>query len=253
MRSCLWRGTQLVLVFALALLAGCSGGPRAAFPTEEEARANLRRDMTADEVFAAFGQPGGHQWVDLKLGGKVHYLAPPSARTRRTEGYVGFTVYFNRDRVWDWHMIVMNPSYEHRLLPAGASSWQLRLVALVAIGLLGYAVFRAVRARASHRTALLDAYAGGEIPSELPPDFSFITHDTTLQTVVDTAGSASRITRFPAGRDAAAGASGKTAATALEYDLPDHGAVIVLVEPPGEPQSQVQAVLYRRPRGAEQN
>lgn len=257
MRSCLWRCTQLLLAAAIALLAGCSGGPRAAFPTEEEVRAKLHRDMTADQVFAAFGQPAGQQWVDLKLGGKVHYLAPSAARTRGFEGYVGFTVNFNRDRVWDWEIIMMNPSYEHRLLPAGASSWQLRLVGLAALGLLGYGAFRAVRARASRRMALLEAYTRREIPPELPPEFNFITHDTTLQSVIEKAGPASRVTKVPMKRDAVGdgGAeqrtSRETVITAYQYDLPDGGAVIVLPDQPAEPHCRIRAVLNRRPRGAE--
>lgn len=109
-----------------------------------------------------------------------------------------------------------------------------------------------MRARSSRRAALLEAYARSEIAPELPTDFSFITQETTLQMVMERAGPASRVTRLLVKRDAAAEKTAEPNITAVEYDLPDRGAVIVLPEAPGEPQSRIRAVLYRRPRGVEQ-
>ena len=69
------------------LVVGCSDALRAKFPTEEEARGRLRKGMTAEEVLATFGEPIGQNWVDVQLGGKVRYIAPVRARTRKGEGY----------------------------------------------------------------------------------------------------------------------------------------------------------------------
>ena len=240
-------GMSLTLVVALACLAGCSGGLRAKFPTEEEVRGRLHRGMAADEVLATFGQPAGHQWVDVQLGGKVRYIAPPAARTKKEAGYAGFTVYFDRGKVWDWEVIVMNPSYEHRLLASTRSRSVLGALALVLLGGAGYVAFRRGRQVRSERNELLHAYEARAIPTaELPPEFQFITSATTLQTVGDKAGPHSRVTKLP--MDASAQQQGATV-TAFEYELPEHGAVIVMPEHPSGPESRIRAVLYRRPRG----
>ena len=229
---------------AVTLLGGCSG-LRAKFPTEEEVRGKLHRGMTADEVLATFGEPAGVQWVDVKLGGKVRYIAPPAARSKKEAGYAGFTIYFDRGRVWDWELIVMNPSYEHRLLASARNNSVLGAVAFLLLGGAGFLVLRRARSVQSERKELLDAYNAGAIPTEeLPPDFQFITGETTLQTVSDKAGPHSRLTKLSvrAGSDQQA-----ASVPAFQYELPEHGAVIVMPEHPFQPDSRVRAVVYRRP------
>lgn len=233
------------LLAAVLLLSACSSVMRARFPTEEEVRGRLRRGMTADEVLATFGDPPGHQWVDVRLGGKVHYIAPAAARTRPGEGYAGFTVYFDRGKVWDWEVILMNPSYEHRLL-AGRNRWPVAAIGLLVVLAIGGLAFRRAHAKRSEREALLKAYSTGEIPeAELPPDFRFITHETTLQAVIEQAGPPSETKNIEAKSE-----SGSPPLVAVAYELPSNGAVFVIPEDARDPNSRIRAVLFRRPGSA---
>ena len=77
---------RVAFVAAVALLASCSVPLRSSFPTEEEMRAKLHRGMTADQVFAAFGKPDGHQFIKFEIGGTLHYIAPPATRAAPREG-----------------------------------------------------------------------------------------------------------------------------------------------------------------------
>ena len=236
------RNAPLTVAVAALLLSGCSGGLRAKFPTEEEVRSKLHKGMTAEQVLATFGEPPGHAWVDVQLGGKVHYIAPVRARTRPGAGYAGFTVYFNAGKVWDWEVIMLNPSYEHRFLPAGRNSWQVRLVTFLIVAGGLYRTIRAVRTSRRRRKELLDAYASREIARDLPPDLRFITPETTLQMVFDELGPASR-TREVRLSDAPP----EEAIVAYEYDLPSNGAVAIMPEAPAHPESRIRAVVYRHP------
>jgi hypothetical protein len=214
---------------ALALLGAC----------EDEARAKLAKGMAAEEVLAAFGNPPGLQPVDVKLGGKVHYIAPSATRTRNETGYAGFTVYFDRGKVWDWEIILLNPSYEPRVLPQGARSWQVRVLLIVLVATAAFFAVRYVRASSSRRSELLNAYAAREMPGEeLPPDFRFLTHDTTRQALLDQAGPPSRITKLPL-KDGAV--------EVLEYQLTNDAALFVMPEEASRPDSRIRAVVYRRP------
>ena len=230
-----------IIAVAVALtLAGCSGSLRAKFPTEEEVRARLAKGMTAEQVLATFGEPAGHHWVDVNLGGKVHYIAPPATRRKPGEGYAGFTVYFDRGKVWDWEVILLNPSYEPRLLPHGARSWQVRLLAGVALVAAGFFGVRFLRAHFSIRKELLEAYVARSLPAgELPPEFRFLHDATTLQDVFDEAGQPSRVRRLPSQN------AGETVA-AYEYELPDDSKLFVMPEVPSQPESRIRAVVYRR-------
>ena len=224
------------------LLAACSGkSVRAKFPTEEEVRGKIARDMTAEQVLATFGNPPGHQWVDVKLGGKVHYIAPPATRTRKEMGYAGFTVYFDRGRVWDWEVILSNPSYEHRLLPAGLRSWQAQVLGVVFLIACAYGAVRFARSRFGLRTELRQAYAAHAIPTtELPPDFKFLTHDATLQNVLDRAGAPSRVGSLRL--------ENSGSVSVFRYELPNDAALFVMPDPPGQPESRIRAVVYQRSR-----
>lgn len=234
------RSLLVLLLAAALLLAACSGSLRAKFPTEDEVRGKLEKGMTAEQVLATFGEPPGHQWVDVKLGGKVHYIAPVATRTKPGMGYAGFTVYFDRGKVWDWDVVLLNPSYEHRLLPGGARSWQVRVVVIVLLLIAAYWAVTSSRRYWGGRRELTEAYVARAIP-ELPPDFRFLTHDTTLQTVLNDAGSPSRILKLPL-----KGEPAEAPITALQYELPNDAALFVLPEPPAQPESRIRAVVYRR-------
>jgi hypothetical protein len=134
-----------LLVWGLAvafLLPACRESLRSSFPTENEVRNKLHRGMTAEQVFAAFGKPDGHQFIKFEIGGKLHYIAPPATRTAPQEGYAGFTVLFVKDQVWDWEVIRMKPSYEPRLLGAKQNRWGLALVILLFLGTIAATLVR---------------------------------------------------------------------------------------------------------------
>ena len=236
------RNRPLTLLLAALLLSGCSGALRAKFPTEEEVRSKLRKGMTAEQVLATFGEPPGHAWVDVQLGGKVHYIAPVRARTRPGAGYAGFTVYFDAGKVWDWEVITLNPSYEHRFLPEGRNSWQVRLVTFLVVTGGLYAIIHALRTSRGRRKELLDAYASRHIARDLPPDLRFITREATLQMVLHELGPSSRTRKLRV-----SDAIPEEEIVAYEYDLPSNGAVAIMPEPPAEPESRIRAVVYRHP------
>ncbi len=238
------RSVAACTLLIAASLSACSGGLRAKFPTEEEVRGKLHRGMTAEQVLATFGEPAGHQWVDVNLGGKVHYIAPPWTRSRAGSGYAGFTVYFDRGKVWDWEVILLNPSYEPLLLPQGARSWQVQVIAVLLLTAAGFLAVRLARSYHDARRELLRAYAAREIPTaELPPDFRFLTADASLQTVLDQAGPPSRTIQLPVRQS-----SGDVPIQVLEYELPNDAALFVMPEQPAAPDSRIRAVVYRRSR-----
>jgi hypothetical protein len=226
-------------------LGSCSGGGlRSSFPREEEVRGKLEKGMTAEQVLATFGNPPGLQQVDVKLGGKVHYIAPSATRTRKEMGYAGFTVYFDRGKVWDWEVIQLNPSYEHRLLANGARSWQAQVVLSAGAVVLAFFAIRYSRTYSSRRKELLQAYAARAMrTAELPPDFRFLTHETTVQAVLDEAGTPSRKSRLPLKQQ-----PGETPIEVLEYELPNDAALFVIPEQPAAPESRIRAVVYRTSR-----
>jgi hypothetical protein len=88
-----------------------------------------------------------------------------------------------------------------------------------------------------------DAFVHHRIATaELPPDFRSLSHNKTLQEVIDEFGPPSR--RFEL---RAPGRSGRRATkfVAYEYELPYEAAIVVMPQPPGDPNSKIQAVHYR--------
>jgi len=98
---------------------------------------------------------------------------------------------------------------------------------------------------ANQYRAATDAFIHRRIvPAELPPDFRSLSHEKTLQQVIEEFGQPSRkvgLIAPPTGR----GRGVKF--LAYEYQLPYEAAVVVMPEPPGEPDSNIRAV-YLRPR-----
>ena len=252
------RALLSALLGIVFLLGGCAGGLRAKFPTEEEVRSKLRRGMTADEVFTALGKPGGHHFVNAEGGGKLHYIAPHGTRTAPREGYAGFTVYLHEGKVWDWEIFLLNPSYEHRLMVLENFRWELRAVGLAVVGLVIYGLVRGMRTSLRERSDLLEAYATSEMPTgELPSDFRFINHETSLEEVTTAAGPYSRMTRIVLNRKTAARLGiplnelGATSIAAFSYELPNGAAVIVMPEYPSKPHDKIRAVWCRPARQGE--
>jgi hypothetical protein len=87
------------------------------------------------------------------------------------------------------------------------------------------------------------AYAHRDIDiSELPPSFRFISHDTTLQQVIDQLGPASRVVDL-----ALRHRDGDTEHfKAHEYDLPYNAAVLVMPQRPFDAEDKVRAVYMRK-------
>jgi hypothetical protein len=88
-----------------------------------------------------------------------------------------------------------------------------------------------------------DAYAHREIDTAaLPSTFRFITHDTTLQEVIERLGPASRVVELALRHH-----DGDTEHfKGYEYDLPYSAAVIVMPQRPFEPEDKVRAVYMRK-------
>jgi len=86
------------------------------------------------------------------------------------------------------------------------------------------------------------AYALRDIDTTvLPSTFRFITHDTTLQEVIDRLGPASRVFELALRhRDGDA-----EHFKAHEYDLPYNAAVIIMPQRPFEPEDKIRAVYMR--------
>lgn len=245
---------KIVLLCCAFLVVACSHH-RAIFPTEAEVKTQLKEGMTREEVIALFGQPGA-RYTPVDDGTTTSsYLAPIATRTLQEEGYVGFVVVFENGRLREWRPIRANPSYVSGIQVPRQFKWTwLWWGALIAGGFI-YGLIRAVQSLASEYKKLLRAYSTRHIPRwRLPPDFRFITHDTTLQEVIERAGEYSRIRELPVDEETVAGYAaaetkpGTPAIVTFEYDLPYRAAVILMPEYPFGPENRIRAVFYRPPR-----
>lgn len=80
------------------------------------------------------------------------------------------------------------------------------------------------------------------VPAELPPDFRSLSHEKTLEQVIQEFGEPTRKIELVAPR-----ITGERSLKffAYEYELPYEAAVLVMPEPPGEPNSKIRAVYFR--------
>jgi len=107
------------------------------------------------------------------------------------------------------------------------------------------------------RRRVLRAFLGMKLSSDVPPDFAFITHDTTVDEVLERAGPCSRWVNFPVSDSEVQNYplietnTGGFAIRMMEYDLPYLGMVIVLPEYPFDGNSLIRAVYVRRARTRE--
>ena len=88
-----------------------------------------------------------------------------------------------------------------------------------------------------------DAFVHSRIvPAELPSDFRSLSHEKTLQQVIDEFGQPSRqIELIAPGSGRARGVK----FFAYEYDLPYEAAVLVMPEPPSDQNCKIRAVYFR--------
>ena len=240
--------TQLIVVVVF-LFAWCSSA--LAFPSEEEVRSNLRAGLTAEEVVRMFGEPtNGRMRPCLEC--TLTYIPPLGSLTAETHGYTGVKIRFANGRVSDWHVLSGNPSYAEPQAPRFFWPYLKFLGLVVLLGSVTKLLIRFTPVTAVVADEVTSAFRKREITIEkAPPEFRFITHQTTLEEVIAKAGKPSRVVRVPIAAESESGnplASTKTPRAVIvtyEYALPYHAAVIVMPEYPFEMQNRIRAVFYR--------
>jgi hypothetical protein len=110
-------------------------------------------------------------------------------------------------------------------------------------GMLVFMFVRSFAGSVSGYRAIIGAYTHRRIDTaELPSDFRFISHDTTLAEIVQNLGPASRIVELPLPhRD-----GDVEHFMAHEYDLPYDAAVIIMPQRPFGPEDTIRAVCVRK-------
>jgi len=121
-----------------------------------------------------------------------------------------------------------------------------RLKWFVIPAMLAFALFVLARSFVRDVKKYVDAthaYAHRDIDTaELPSSFRFITHETTLQEVIDQLGPASRVIEL-----ALRHRDGDTEHfKAHEYDLPYNAAVVVMPQRPFDREDKIRAVYMRK-------
>ncbi|MGB9473612.1 MAG: hypothetical protein WCE87_00925 [Candidatus Udaeobacter sp.] len=234
-------------IFVFASGADASG----VFPSEEELKAHLHRGMTMEQIVAAYGEAGNQ--MGPRNGKCVfNYLAPLGLRTAQREGYIGFEVQFDQGRVSGWRSFRGNPSYEPPHVPSEVKwigkFYLILFVCLVIFGLL-------VRRGRSFlgELSLVKAFNDREIVTEeMPVEFRFINHETTLQEVIDRVGVPTRMKVMPVDSRQIRGSRlietnlGKPAIIVAEYELPNQAAVVLVPEYPFTSENRIRTAHYRK-------
>ena len=249
LQSCL----KTLLVGCLFLLTASPRVANAGFPAESELKSSLHPGMTIRQVIAQFGEPGNQigQRSDSCL---FRYIAPLGLLTNEQEGYIGFEVHFVDGRVSEWRTFRGQPSYAPMGLPR-ESRWTLSFWLLVLGVTFIFGTIRAFNRQLDEKQAIQNAFKNRDIPARgLPVEFRFITHDTTIQDVLDKVGPYSLIRkhevseRFAAAHECVQGRLGSPEIVSYDYDLPYHAAVVLLPEHPFTPENRLRAVYYRPAR-----
>jgi hypothetical protein len=154
--------------------------------------------------------------------------------------------------VRDWRIYSGNPSYAEPKAPPEFRRFLWFFGIMFALGIIAKLLIRVTPVAATVAREVAQAFENREIRAEeLPSEFRFITHDVTLQEVIDKLGKPWRIVRVPISAESGLGyalVSNKTSNAAIvtyEYDMPYHAAVIVMPEFPFEMQNRIRAVFYR--------
>lgn len=222
-----------------------------AFPNEDEVKSRLHQGMTIEQVVAALGEPSNGRVPDCQEC-NLQYLAPINSLDVPREGYVGVIVHFKDGRVHAWKVYTGNPSYNPSLEMPFIFKWELWLIGGgLALGLLLRFILRSTPVGFMVYKDALAAYAARDMASrQLPSEFRFITHETTLQEVITKVGPYSREVKLPVDSSSVAGYGvieterGVAAILTFEYHLPYSAAVIIMPEYPFEPSSRIRAVFY---------
>ena len=227
----------------------CSRGN--AFPSEEQLKSQLREGLTLDQVVALFGEPNNGR-VEPCLNCTFTYLPPIGSLTVEKEGYTGVSVRFRDGSLHDWRVYTGNPSYAEPKAPPEFRFFLWTFGILFALGIASKSLIRATPVARVVSDELVQAFEEREIRVEdLPSEFRFITHETTLQEVIDKLGEPSRTVKIPISAESGLGyalvSSGTSdaAIVTFEYDLPYHAAVIVMPEFPFQIENRIRAILYR--------
>jgi hypothetical protein len=237
------------LLVAIGFLAFCSRAE--AFPSEEQLKYKLRVGLTADEVVALFGEPSGGRAVPC-VNCTFTYIPPLGSLTVEKEGYYGVSIQFDDGKVRDWRTYTANPSYAEPKAPLAfrISLWFFGITFVV--GIISKLLIRVMPVAATVAGEVAQAFENHEIHSEeLPSEFRFITHHSTLREIIDNVGNPSRVVRVPISAESGLGYAlvssntSKAEIVTYEYDLPYHAAVIVMPEFPFELQNRIRAVFYR--------
>jgi hypothetical protein len=247
------RTLKQVVICCSCIIATCSqsygsGG----LPTDEELIANLRRDMTPDQVVSLFGEPSGGRPENC-IGCHFRYFAPTGMLTAQREGYTGFEVQFSDGKVQAWRIFRGYPSYNPSMPMPSIFKWEFRVLGILIIfGIASGLLIRIIPVGIQKYDNVLHVFARREISAErLPSEFQFITHETTLQEIIDRLGPCSREAWLPIDLEAELGShfavtkSGKRAILTFEYHLPYHAAVVAMPEYPFAPENRIRAVFYR--------
>ena len=242
-----FEGTAIFISFLLITCSHCWGFRN--FPTESEVHANLRPGMTVDQVLALFGEPFSGR-PEMCTSCRFRYLAPTGLRTVQRKGYQGFEVQFDEGRVRTWRAFYGFPSYDATALePPRAFKWWLIGWPLTFIVGFIVAFFRGIPLALTQRARMLRAFVGMKIPPKLPPDFAFITHDTTFHEIIQRSGPCTRELEFAVRSEELHDyplirtKKGAPGIRTFVYELP-YSSLIVMPEYPFETESRTRAV-YR--------
>lgn len=101
-------------------------------PTEGELIANLRRDMTPEQVVALFGEPSGGRPENC-IGCHFRYFASTGMLTAQREGCTGFEVQFSDGKVQAWRIFRGFPSYNPSMPMPSIFKWEFRVLGILVI------------------------------------------------------------------------------------------------------------------------
>ncbi len=154
------------------------------FPSEEDVRSKLHAGLTADEVVRMFGEPFDGR-VQPCVDCTMTYMSPFNLTVEK-EGYTGVHIRFANGRVSTFDILTGNPSYAEPRPPRFFWPYLKFLGVMFVLGVVSKLIIRftPVARVVAHEVA--DFFEKREIAVEkAPPEFRFITHETTLQEVID--------------------------------------------------------------------
>ncbi len=220
----------------------------AAFPAEAELKTRLHPGMTEQELIAEFGQPATEN-REQRNAYSFRYFPSVQLLSNEEEGYMGFEVHLVDDKVRDWRAIRGRPSYAPMKMPV-SSRWTTAFWLLFLGSTFVYASIKVFNRQMNEEQLVRKAYQARDIPvGQLPDEFRFITHQTTVQEVIDQLGPYSLLRHHAVSQRFAE--SAELPAGTLDsyiYDLPYDAAIILLPEYPFGLLDPIRAAVYRPAR-----